>query len=234
MNLFTIITTILGLLLAFLSLLAALKGNSTPPSQDTSSGNHSYILEYDIQSKNKKTLENWLSWGISITLPIILIFTIWYNWNNIPSTGTSSLPGLNFLNNALYLGVGYTTKITIFTIPILSIGIVIKNVKNPHSQFRIFNILTYSLLTIASIWLICLVFRLDYLSFIPAPNNSPDITATKNILFDLIHNFAIVISLLQLLLIYSIIHSASKELLFGRQSSNDLENNAKETLINRC
>lgn len=227
MELFTIITTILELILASLSLKVSLNGNSTPP-QNTSSNNHSYIPEYNVQNnKNQETLKRWLSWGISLSLPAILIFTIWYNWNNIPSTGSSISPFLNFLNNALYLGIGYTTKITSFTIPILSIGIIIKNIKNPSSQFRIFNILTYSFLTIASIWLILLVFKLDYLSFIPMANTSLDITTTNDILFNLLYTLGIIFPILQLLLIYFVINSASKELLFDRQFSNDLENNAK-------
>lgn len=231
MNLFTIITTILELLLAFLSLLAALKSNSTPPQSSTAtptvSSGDSSDSQYAIQLKNQKTLKKWLSLGISITFPLILIFTIAYNWNNIPSTGTTDFPLLNILNNALYLGVGYTTKITIFTIPILSIGIIIKNIKNSSFQFRIFNILTYSLLTLASIWLALIVSRLNYLSFIPTPKVSSDITTIYAFLFNLVHDYAFTISLFQLLLIYLIIQFASDELIFDRQYCNDLEKNAR-------
>ena len=225
MNLFTIITTILGLLLTFLSLLTTLKGNSAPP-QNTSPDNHSYVPEYKIQSRNQKTLEKWLSFGIFAAIASIFLFTIIYNRNIIPSTGTSNLLFINYLNNALYLGVGYTTKITLFSIPILSIGIVIKNIKNPSSQFRIFNIITYLFLTDISIWLIFLVFRLDYLSFIPT-NSSLDNNISNNIFFNLLYILVSIISLLQLGSIYWLIQSSANELIFARQYSNILEHNAK-------
>lgn len=167
MNLFTIITTILGLLVDFLSLFFSLKGNSQTYNVTfiySTSSETPYSPSHNIKQENQKTLKGWISATLLLMIIIILVLTTINTWNNFAVTDDSLTSWANRLYYTLYVSIGYTTKLICFSVIALLLGSLVKNLKNKLLPFRFFNIIIYAISTILFIWFIYLTFNVDYSS----------------------------------------------------------------------
>lgn len=226
MNLFTIITTILGLLIDFLSLFFSLKGNSQTSNVTfiySTSSETPYSPSHNIKQENQKTLKGWISTALLLMIIIILVLTAINTWNNFPVTDDLLTSLANRLYYTLYVSIGYTTKLICFSVIALLLGTIAKNIKNKLLPFRFFNIIIYGISTILFIWFICLTFNVDYSSVLSNATLPSQAVNNTNTLFafllSLLRTSSPAIIMIQIIFVtYAIIY-LSITLLFNEEKS---------------
>lgn len=243
MDSFTIITTILGLLIdtlnVFITVFFSLKGtpqspnvtiigpgDKISPSPASNSPSRSYIKQ-----KNQKTLKDWFSFVIFLAILSIFILTFINTWKNAPFAENCFSSFATHTYYTIYASVGYTTKLISFSVVTLLLGTIIKNIKERYLPFRAFNIFVYIVSFILFIWFIYLTFNIDYFSVIPDVTSTPQMTnnisSASTFLPSLLHKFSPMIIIIQIIFItYAIIY-LSTSLIFNEQKSLFIETNAK-------
>lgn len=225
MNIFTIVTTILGLLLSIYSCfkkenpiyngyLAVMKDTTiiVPPSIQT-------IIQ-DENAIDKTTLKNYkfineILYKLILVL-VLVVFGGWiiYGWNTLSIIEDNPLILVNFsrLYQSMFFALFNTVKCTLPLVTILSFGLVFKNFKNTHNAYRKFHMVTYGLLGIMSAINFIVIFFTKYTWFMPKTNVSisTNILPLKTILLDLLISEAPMLLIAYVFLIvyciYKLIH----------------------------
>ena len=160
MNIFTIITTILNLIVCTY---AAFKKDNPTYSQQIAHLKDPTIMVLPVSSEpsgyNDVTYDNYkfktsiLHYSILVSLAIIFIVWFIYGWTtlSVSKETLSLLPNVSKLYEPFFFSLLNTAKCTIPSICILSCGLIYKNLKNNHNSYRIFHIVAYSILTISVI-----------------------------------------------------------------------------------
>ena len=177
MNIFTIVTTLLNLVLCTY---AAFKKENPTFSQKIAlskndtiiiSPTYSYSTKYEDDGDESDNYQfKILLLYRSIIVLIIVIFVAWfiYGWNTQDVSGMqlNIFPVLAKLFNTLFWTIFNTLKCIILSICILSSGLIYKNFKNKNSFYRIFHIISYSVLVVCVICnFVFLLFENSSLNF---------------------------------------------------------------------
>lgn len=237
MNYFTIITTLLNLLLCVytgfkkeeptysqrnaLLIDPTINISMTPPSSVS-------ILD-DVHNDNYKFKTSILYFFILGLIAIIFASWFVYGWTtlDIPKESIPLLTYLQKANHALFFSLTNTGKSTILSVGILSCGLVFKNIKNAHSHYRPFHIIFYSLLTISTIINFIALLDANYTDFLP----NTDISApVANLGKSFLISIAPAISMLQIGLILICIYKLSHACIYGEYKSPRLRINFQHIL----
>lgn len=178
MDIFTIITTLLNLGLC--TYVAFKKENPTFSQKIALSKNdtiiisptYSYSTKYEDDGDESDNYQfKILLLYRSIIVLIIVIFIAWfvYGWNTQDVSGMqlNIFPVLAKLFNTLFWTIFNTLKCIILSICILSSGLIYKNFKNKNSFYRIFHIISYSVLIVCVICNFVFLLMANYEWFIP-------------------------------------------------------------------
>lgn len=225
MNLFTIITTIISIILSGISVYAAFKGSSPQTIRLTETIE---VKPYDdFEIKNRITKIKWLTDFILILIVIIILLTGFSIYKEIPSTGSASFPIFNYLSNLICYTIGKSSTYICITLPILLIGSIFKNIKANYLPYRIFNIIFYFLSTVLSLIFIFAIYKVNYLAFIPQYNT----VITYSSFTDYAISFLLLLTplyiMFQLFLITETIIYLVKNLFFDEQKSRLINVTAK-------
>lgn len=240
MNVFTIITTLLGLLLSAISTAIGIAGykqtpgNPPPSPAPSSSSNVSSPQSYpisntsDAQQDNQKFKNELLYWTVIATVFIILALWGIYGWNYITVPLTTDIPILNLgekLTHMLYFSLFNTLRIIIWIIPIFSIGLVAIYIKNPHAFYRIFHIISYSAITISSCICGIKLIQGNYQMFSPTRA-----TANTLSLKNFLQTEAIVILFLLAVFIIYVLLFLTRISIFGELKSSYMRKNCRHVI----
>lgn len=231
MNIFTIITTILNLLVCTY---AAFKNDNPTYSQRIALLKDPTIIISPIPSNpsahdnvaydNYKFKTSILYSCILVSFVIIFIAWFIYGWTTLsvsPKTLTFFTNGSK-LNETFFFSLLNTAKCTIPSICILSCGLIYKNYKNKGSSYRFFHIVAYSILTISIICNFIFLLKTHYKYFLPNANIS---MSTKNLFENFLLSLAPFFLILQVALIFICIFKLSHACIFGEYKTSRLRIN---------
>lgn len=233
MNIFTIITTILNLLVCTYA--AFKKDNPTysqqiallkDPTIIVSPAPSNASTHDDVAYDNYKFKTSILFDFILFSFALIFIVCFIYGWNTLsvsPKTLTF-FPNASKLIETFFFSLLNTAKCTILSICILSCGLIYKNYKNNASPYRFFHIVAYSILAISIICNFVLLLKTHYKYFLPNTNVS---ISTKNLSENFLLNEAPIFLILQIALIFICIFKLSHACIFGEYKSSRLRINFK-------
>jgi len=191
MDIFNIITVLIGLVLSaistFLAYVAIKLQIQSDMNQPTPTGCYTYIPNNDvITDANNRTKAKILYIIILISFFASVIFPIILNYENIPSPESNNIiPGLATIVSILFYGFNTAAKaFIIFLIPSTVISI-IKHITVKYSRFRFLTIITQSCLVLVNIVLAILIFtKLNYLEHMLVSTSSEVTLYSILLIFD--------------------------------------------------
>lgn len=237
MDIFTIITTILN---SAISIYAAFKKDNPTYSQKIAlikdptiiispsipTNNSTYN---DDEYDNYKFKTHILHSSILVLVGILFISWFIHSWttSNVPEESVPILTILAKTKEAFFFSLLNTTRWTVLSICILSLGLIYKNFNNIYSPFRIFHIISYSILTVTVIINFIFLINTNYEYFLP---NTALSVLTENLFISLLISEAPVILILQIGIIIICIYKLSHACIFGEYKSSRLRVNFRHIL----
>lgn len=233
MNIFTIITTILNLLVCTY---AAFKNDNPTYSQRIALLKDPTIIvspvpsnpsaHDDVAYDNYKFKTSILYYFILVSFVIIFIAWFIYGWTalSVSPKSLTFFPNVSKLIETIFFSLLNTAKCTIPSICILSCGLIYKNYKNNGSSYRVFHIVAYSILAISIICNFMFLLKTHYKYFLPNANIS---MSTENLFEDFLLDEAPIFLVFQISLIFICVFKLSHACIFGEYKSSRLRINFK-------
>ena len=212
MDIFTIITEIFSLFFSALGIYISYTGNKQQPYHKTNILINNPIIQVntfhyipraisDSQSDSDNTnfKKSAICHIIYILFLIILIVNFIHAWNNLDIDAMALLlpDKLKKIVCVLYYSLFVTLKAITPPLFILCIGWIIKNIKTPATPYRIFNILSNSLVALFCIMFFISLFIINYTLFLSNTNTASAFPANILIqicyLLPILENFLVLV-----------------------------------------
>lgn len=234
MNIFTITTTLISLVFTGLSTFAAFKGDVIPTFKQQNTliinpiilGGDNRDDHTDISNDNKRFINNVLYYIIFGMFFVVLLFWGIYAWHTpmISSTLDYNNPYsviINKLVSVVFFSLINSSKCASICICILASGLIFKNFRYKNCAFRLFHIISYSLLACVFMCYFYFLFKIGHSNNITI-NKFNYSSLTGNLILDLLFDLAPIFPFLQYCILYVIIIKLAHACLFGEYRSSKI------------
>lgn len=227
MNIFNIITTILGLIISIYSTFKNKDKKSHNQTNNTIIRNNIINISHstttseqiNIDNDNSKFKSKIFNYIILSLFFIITLFEVKYSYTTLELSDKNILISLVQL---IYFSLFNTAKSFLPYLFVLSCYLVYKNYKDENNEYRLFHIICYTLLAVSVIINRVFLSKLDYKYFLPY--TTPPISTTNLFQFFLTY-VTVVLPIIQISLITFYIFNLSHACIFGEYKSPLLHDN---------